>query len=100
MFWPGGGGSLQTEQIPEKSYCIAGSWSMWKDSTPMEAEGENVYGYTVVIGDNGWEQFQIWLDGSSQRVLHPGRANGYKDLPAFGPVAESEAEGCMWMIDT
>jgi len=97
MFWPGGGGALESEALPVRSYTIVGSWSQWTDPEPMEAEGNGVYGFTVVLSETRHEQFQIWLDGESTRVLHPGNQRGYKDATVFGP--DNMGHGCNWMID-
>lgn len=96
-FWPGGGGELEKEQLPQTCYKIAGTWSAWSSAQTMEAEADGVFAYTVTLGENRWEQFQIWLDGDASRVLHPGEPMAGKDTPAFGPT--SEVEGCNWMID-
>ena len=51
----------------------------------------------MVLGESRFEQFQIWLDGDPQRVLHPGHAKGFKDTTVFGPG--SMGHGCNWVID-
>jgi len=81
-FWPAGGGEL----AEFGRYEIAGSWSRWKVAEPMKMEAAGVYTYIVTIGENGCERFQIWLDGSQQRVLHPDTASA----PRFSPVCCSE----------
>jgi len=97
MFWPGGGGALAEEALPSRCYTIIGSWTQWTDPAPMEAEGDGTYGFTVVLGETRFETFQIWLDGDSQRVLHPGHNKGYKDNTVFGP--DNLGHGFNWMID-
>lgn len=97
MYWPGGGGSLTTDAMPANSYMIVGSWSQWQQAEPMEPEGNGAYSYVVVLGETRFEQFQIWLDGESHRVLHPGHAKGFKDTTVFGP--DSMGHGCNWVID-
>uniref|UniRef100_A0A7S4PZ26 Ketosynthase family 3 (KS3) domain-containing protein n=1 Tax=Alexandrium monilatum TaxID=311494 RepID=A0A7S4PZ26_9DINO len=97
-FWPGGGGFLDAKDRPDKAYCIVGSWMEWSNPQPMEEEGSGVFGYTVTLGENGWEQFQVLLDGDAERVLHPGGARVGKETPVYGP--ESGILGAStWMID-
>jgi polyketide synthase-associated protein len=98
-FWPGGGGMLPPEQIPEKFYSIVGTWSTWSTPAPMEEEGDGRYGYTIVLGVNRWEQFQIWLDGDSTKVLHPGSIKASKDFPVLGPDTDEGAKDMSWLID-
>eukprot|EP00931_Biecheleriopsis_adriatica_P114881 TRINITY_DN90762_c0_g1_i1.p1 TRINITY_DN90762_c0_g1~~TRINITY_DN90762_c0_g1_i1.p1 ORF type:complete len:1166 (-),score=245.01 TRINITY_DN90762_c0_g1_i1:54-3194(-) len=97
MYWPGGGGVLESDAMPARAYMIVGSWSEWQQAEAMEAEGDGSYSYTVILGDSRFEQFQIWLDGDSNRVLHPGHKKGYKDMTVFGP--DNSAHGCNWVID-
>ncbi|CAE8642132.1 unnamed protein product [Polarella glacialis] len=97
MFWPGGGGALESDAQPARAYTVVGTWSQWHDPAPMEAEGNGTYSFTVTLGENRWEQFQIWLDGDPNRVLHPGQAKGYKNSNVFGP--DSLGHGCNWLID-
>jgi len=96
-FWPGGGGELEGEQRPTRTYTIAGTWSNWSECQTMESEGNGVFAFTMTLGENRWEQFQIWLDGDSTKVLHPGQPKAFRDTPVFGPG--DDAEGCNWIID-
>jgi len=96
-FWPGGGGILPQDMCPDKAYTIVGTWSQWKDPRPMEKEGSDTFGFTVTLGENRWEQFQIWLDGDSDRVLHPGQPKASKESHVCGP--EPNPCGCNWIID-
>ena len=63
----------------------------------MEDEGDGVYGYTVTLGDNCWELFQIWLDGDETQVLHPGQPKAPKGAAVEGPDAVGGASH--WLID-
>jgi len=63
----------------------------------MDPEGNGTYSYVVVLGESRFEQFQIWLDGESHRVLHPGHSKGFKDTTVFGP--DGMGHGCNWVID-
>mmetsp|Transcript_130196 Transcript_130196/g.417852 ORF Transcript_130196/g.417852 Transcript_130196/m.417852 type:complete len:1033 (-) Transcript_130196:55-3153(-) len=98
-FWPGGGGELEPEQRPMEGYCIVGSWGEWRAPEPMEEESCDVFGCTVTLGANGWEQFQIWLDGDPQRVLHPGLSQGPRLSPVEGPDEGLEGGASSWLID-
>jgi len=109
LFWPGGGGQLEGDMLPRRrdGYTIAGSWSQWETAEKMEVEGEGNYGFTVTIGENRFEQFQIWLDGEHSRTLHPGEPKMPQGAPVLGPDAEFEGgpEACRsggaptWVID-
>mmetsp|Transcript_77901 Transcript_77901/g.167118 ORF Transcript_77901/g.167118 Transcript_77901/m.167118 type:complete len:1167 (+) Transcript_77901:110-3610(+) len=99
VYWPGGGGELMNEAVPLKYYTIVGSWTEWNEPEPMESEGKGVYGFTVTLNDHLVEKFQIWLDGDSDKVLHPGMTGAFKDSMVRGPASGDEASGCYWMID-
>lgn len=98
VYWPGGGGELQEEAKPARSYMIVGTWASWSQPEAMKAEGRGAYVYTVIMGELGFERFQIWLDGDSERMLHPGMPGSMKDAPVKGPAPASEAEGFYWEI--
>uniref|UniRef100_A0A7S1RUY7 Ketosynthase family 3 (KS3) domain-containing protein n=1 Tax=Alexandrium catenella TaxID=2925 RepID=A0A7S1RUY7_ALECA len=97
-FWPGGGGFLDVKDRPEKGYYIVGSWTEWSSPEAMEEEGSNVYGYTVTLGENSWEQFQILLDADTERALHPGGAKVGKETAVYGPN-EGVLGASTWIID-
>mmetsp|Transcript_22709 Transcript_22709/g.48197 ORF Transcript_22709/g.48197 Transcript_22709/m.48197 type:complete len:1074 (+) Transcript_22709:101-3322(+) len=96
-FWPGGGGELDKSQVPKVGYRIAGTWDCWTTPLPMEATADGNFACTVVLGENRWEQFQIWLDGDSSKALFPGDTKAAKGTPAIGPA--DDAEGCNWLLD-
>jgi len=98
-YWPGGGGDLDADLLPRRGYSIAGTWNDWGAPEEMASEGEGVYGYTVTLGDSRWEQFQIYLDGDINRVLHPSRYKGPKGTRVFGPDSADEAMGSSWLLD-
>jgi len=100
-FWPSGGGELPDGAEPLRGYYIVGSWasSQWAEGGKMEAEGDGVYGFTVTMGVNRFEHFQILLDGLDDRVLHPGMPQGQKNMPVQGPDGPAESEGLAWAID-
>lgn len=99
LFWPGGGGDLEDSAIPDEGYCIVGTWSGWRSPIPMEREDDDSFGFTVTLGENCWEQFQIWLDGDPSRALHPNMPRAPKQSPVHGPDDEQYARSSAWMID-
>merc|ERR1740129_16318 len=98
VFWPGGGGVLDALAKPKAggSYQIAGTWTDWHPERMQECD-DGVYTYTVTIGENRWEQFQIWIDGDSKRRLHPSNPKGVKGKAVVGP--DAIGRGSAWMID-
>jgi len=97
-FWPAGGGILDRDARPSEGFHIVGSWG-WETPIEMEKDGENGYVYTVTLGANRFESFQIWMDGSDERVLHPRVAKAPSGMAVSGPSELSEAMGLAWMID-
>ena len=95
-FWPGGGGELEEEQQPSRGYFIAGTWTKWR-AIKMENEGGDNFGYTLTLGENRWEEFQIYLDGDDRRRLHPERPRASKGVPVYGP--DAKARGLNWRIE-
>lgn len=96
LFWPGGGGELEDEQMPLRGYSIAGTFTGWKPLN-MEPESGGSYGFTVTMGENRWEEFQILLDADKGKTLHPGQSKGPKTSRVHGP--ESGVRGLSWRID-
>lgn len=95
-FWPGGGGELEEEQQPSRGYFIAGTWTKWR-AIKMENEGGDNFGYTMTLGENRWEEFQIYLDGDDRRRLHPEKPRASKGVPVHGP--DAKARGLNWRIE-
>jgi len=108
-FWPGGGGEIEHELLPSEKdgYFIIGTWSRWETPQRMDRTAPGEYRFTVTLGENRWEQFQIWLDGSAERVLHPGLPRMPQGCPVEGPDPDFKggtevARSTMaptWMID-
>nr|AQS99224.1 type I polyketide synthase [Gambierdiscus polynesiensis] len=108
LYWPGGGGELEADQLPRRpnAYSIVGTWSRWEEAHKMQPDGDGAYTYTVTLGENRWEQFQIWLDGDPSRVLHPGGPRMSEFSTVLGPdevkggvdIAKS-GQAPTWMID-
>mmetsp|Transcript_27020 Transcript_27020/g.71369 ORF Transcript_27020/g.71369 Transcript_27020/m.71369 type:complete len:548 (-) Transcript_27020:145-1788(-) len=95
-FWPAGGGGEQLPQ-PEKGYHIVGSWGGWVAPAPLEREAEGVYGFTVALGANCFEDFQILFDGDVAQVLHPSQPYAPAGSAALGP--DDTGAACSWRID-
>jgi len=98
-YWPGGGGQIQYNAEPVKNYTILGSWSSWQDLESMQDEGQGVHGFTVVLGENRFEQFQLLLDGDRSRTLHPGQPMASHGSSVLGPDLWSEVETYNWLLD-
>mmetsp|Transcript_94336 Transcript_94336/g.250533 ORF Transcript_94336/g.250533 Transcript_94336/m.250533 type:complete len:1041 (-) Transcript_94336:155-3277(-) len=97
-FWPAGGGVLDNAARPSEGYYIAGSFNGWEPQV-MDKSSESVYTFTVTVGINRFETFQILLDGDSERVLHPRGAQGSTGSTVGGPSEAAEAAGMFWFID-
>mmetsp|Transcript_53485 Transcript_53485/g.95171 ORF Transcript_53485/g.95171 Transcript_53485/m.95171 type:complete len:990 (-) Transcript_53485:202-3171(-) len=97
VYWPGGGGENDEDIVarPRKGYHIKGTFSRWAP-TEMEVEGEGFFGYTMTLGENRWESFQILLDGDATKILHPSAPKAHKGTLVVGPTADS---GIAWTID-
>jgi len=98
-YWPGGGGDLGSMNRPRRGFFVTGTWNNWEPE-PMQDEGEGCYGYTLTLGENRWEQFQLCIDGSDMKVLHPQSYKATKGTEVFGPVRSEEVENdYTWLID-
>merc|ERR1712086_585180 len=63
----------------------------------MHLEGDGTYGYIVMLGNAGWEEFHILVNGGSSKVLHPGEYRAPKSTAVYGPD-EVDIYHC-WMVD-
>lgn len=97
LFWPAGGGSLDASMRPQKAYMVVGTWSCWQNAVQMDLDGNGRYGFTMTLGENRWEQFQIWLDGDPARALHPLHAKAAMETQVVGP--DDGARGKNWLVD-
>jgi len=96
------GGNEGEEQKDHKpGYYIAGTWNKW--ANPLEMwwdEQDLVYKYRVALGEDGWESFQIWLDGNFLHALHPKKATNlgchYSESLVDGP--DADGLGKNWTI--
>jgi len=96
IFWPGGGGKLDPMAAPRKGFHIAGTFTNWEPE-PMEMEKQGVFVYTVTMGENRWEQFQIWTDGDPRKCLYPEVPKAPKQSVVCGP--SSSCGGNAWHIE-
>jgi hypothetical protein len=95
-YWPGGGGFLEPEATPQTGYFLIGTWNEASEPDYMERESDTSYGYTLTLGANGWEQFQIIIDNDLKRCLHPGFSGAPRETAVLGP--DSHPDGT-WMLD-
>jgi len=63
----------------------------------MEHLGNNIYAFTVTLGPNRWERFQICLDSDKDKVLHPGAGWAEKSVKVLGP--DPCLSNLSWVID-
>lgn len=89
-YWPGGGGKLEPGARAMIGYSIAGSWNGWEGSADMVQEASNLYTHTLTIGENGFEEFQIWLDGDQTKALCRGGVEVTQGSAVYGPVLAEE----------
>jgi hypothetical protein len=97
-FWPGGGGKLPDSAKPQKTYYIVGSWSNFIVPEAMQKDSKDLYSFVVVVGANGFEQFQLCLDGNMEKILHPDSPMATLNTSVYGPSSDDDAKGLQWMI--
>jgi len=98
-FWPGGGGMLEPEQKPLEGYYIIGSWNQWGQPEAMLRRSDGSFRSTVTLGVNAMECFQIWLDGESDKAIHPAWPFAGSGSAVHGPNDLKYASGNNWFID-
>jgi len=81
-----------------KKYCIAGTWGNWTANDMAWDEKGRCFSYTVRLGLNGWESFQILVDGDYKQCIHPdcGDATPHDEHGIAGP--DSDGHGKNWTI--
>jgi hypothetical protein len=105
-YWPGGGGSLVSTCLPAKDYQIAGAFNSWTPE-PMteiqpERDGDRSFAFVLQLPKEETSEdipeFQIWLDGDSERVLHPEWQQAYSGAGVAGPHSQAQAYGFTWSV--
>mmetsp|Transcript_12227 Transcript_12227/g.22612 ORF Transcript_12227/g.22612 Transcript_12227/m.22612 type:complete len:905 (-) Transcript_12227:155-2869(-) len=98
-FWPGGGGSLDTDSEALKGYHIIGSFTDGA-ALPMQSGG-STFTFDVTLGEQGWEEFQILMDGNPRKVLYPGEHYARRLSPVYGPDPPDveDVSDLKWCID-
>lgn len=78
---------------------LIGTWNNWGTVVPMvwDDDGQN-YRYSLQLGRQGWESFQVLMGGEWKKCLHPDRKDGCPHLPheLIGPDAESHGKN--WTV--
>ncbi|CAE7941746.1 unnamed protein product [Symbiodinium sp. KB8] len=67
------------------------------DGLRMEEEADGVYAYTLTMGDNNWEKFQVWLDEDPDKVLYPANPNEGREAAIVGPESSVD-KALSWRI--
>jgi len=101
LFWPEGGGSLDPEHVPRRGYEIAGTFNRWVPE-PMEQVGPGTYEFTMTLGINRWERFQLCLDADNKKMLFPGPPIGGEDQGAKGALVAGPGPAFRrdsWLVD-
>ena len=70
-------------------YDIIGTWSAWERTQRMVLESPGVWVYTMTMGENNWEAFQILVDGDEDKILHPSTHFATQDSSVLGPTVKS-----------
>nr|AQS99277.1 type I polyketide synthase [Gambierdiscus polynesiensis] len=99
LYWPAGGGDIDIDRRPRKGYFIIGTFNEWKEGVHMHSEGDGCHGYTLTLGENRWEQFQILIDGNTSKVMHPGQYKAPKGTKVYGPDDLEGIHEVTWLLD-
>lgn len=83
--------------IGGSAYFIVGTWNDWKPEQ-MKKEGEVQFVSSVEIGENGWESFQILLEGKWDTAIYPSivDANPWVSHKVQGP--DGKGHGKNWTM--
>eukprot|EP00930_Biecheleria_cincta_P001004 TRINITY_DN10217_c1_g2_i1.p1 TRINITY_DN10217_c1_g2~~TRINITY_DN10217_c1_g2_i1.p1 ORF type:complete len:1354 (-),score=214.96 TRINITY_DN10217_c1_g2_i1:54-4115(-) len=79
-----------------RGYYIVGTMTAWQEGLRMEEEAPGVFGYTLVMGENNWERFQIWVDEDPSKALHPPSEDDTRESTVVGP--EKAPQSLCWRI--
>jgi len=99
-------GKTNVAQSVLRGFFIVGSWTNFQSADLMEEEAEGVYAYTMTLGENRFETFQIWMDEDSDNVYHPLHSRDCKNSKVVysspdhtnvqqGPLNEKRC----WLVD-
>merc|ERR1712176_941570 len=87
--WPAG-------KKPIFKLLVVGTWNDFK---PIEMQWQNgLFVVPITVGPNGWESFQILLNGSWGKVIYPSipDASPYEEHTVCGP--DQKGHGKNWQI--
>jgi len=90
-------GPKEDSKNAEERLFIIGSWNAFSVREPMLPSDVNNRNYTsvVTLGELGWEQFQIVLEGG--RVIYPVKKLAGRRVRIVGP--DAGGTGMHWMLD-
>eukprot|EP00747_Dinoflagellata_sp_TGD_P100223 gnl/TRDRNA2_/TRDRNA2_167976_c0_seq1.p1 gnl/TRDRNA2_/TRDRNA2_167976_c0~~gnl/TRDRNA2_/TRDRNA2_167976_c0_seq1.p1 ORF type:complete len:771 (-),score=124.82 gnl/TRDRNA2_/TRDRNA2_167976_c0_seq1:144-2456(-) len=91
------GHPLAKKKAPRDQFHLAGTFNGWRNAEAMQWDGHRFYAF-VTVSEEGWESFQIWLDGKSDSSIHPNIADAhpYTKHAIMGP--DSKGHGLNWTI--
>lgn len=97
LYWPGGGGEIPKDQVPQIGYYLMGSHNDWQNEQ-MQQWSADLFICPVKLDDDGVASFQITLDEDYARVLHPPLPSAAKDSPVVGPTPGELCHDYSWEI--
>mmetsp|Transcript_40600 Transcript_40600/g.130623 ORF Transcript_40600/g.130623 Transcript_40600/m.130623 type:complete len:1023 (+) Transcript_40600:67-3135(+) len=98
-YWPAGGGHLPSESRPRKGFFVIGTWNSWEPEQ-MLSQGDGCHSLEISLGENRWEQFQILIDSSDEKLLYPSFYKAPKGTEVMGPARSDEVgRSGTWLID-
>lgn len=65
----------------------------------MDYEGDGCYSYTLTLGENRWEGFQLRMDGNPMLVMHPKGYAADKGSVVHGPSSAEESQDSWWLLN-
>lgn len=78
---------------------LVGSWNSWGTGEAMGwDDSDQRYSSDIQLGKQGWESFQILLDGDSSRCLHPDRKDACPHIPYELCGPDDEGTGKHWTV--